>query len=60
MHSPTYSIVIPVFNEEESFGALVARLRSAGCDVVPDDALLGVKRVYVADPFGNRIELMAE
>jgi polyisoprenyl-phosphate glycosyltransferase len=28
MESVKYSIVIPIFNEEESFGALVARLRS--------------------------------
>ena len=37
--------------------ALVERLRQAGVDVV-EDALDGYFRVYVADPFGNRIELM--
>jgi catechol 2,3-dioxygenase-like lactoylglutathione lyase family enzyme len=37
--------------------ALVDRLREARVDVV-DDPLEGCYRVYVADPFGNRIELM--
>jgi|SRR5689334_14833686 catechol 2,3-dioxygenase-like lactoylglutathione lyase family enzyme len=37
--------------------ALVARLRAAGVDVV-EDPLEGHLRVYVSDPFGNRIELM--
>lgn len=37
--------------------ALVRRLREAGVDVV-DDPLDGHHRVYVADPFGNRIELV--
>jgi catechol 2,3-dioxygenase-like lactoylglutathione lyase family enzyme len=36
---------------------LVTRLREAGIDVV-DDALTGYHRVYVSDPFGNRLELM--
>ena len=37
--------------------ALVARLRAAGVDV-RDEPLAGHDRVYVADPFGNRIELL--
>jgi catechol 2,3-dioxygenase-like lactoylglutathione lyase family enzyme len=37
--------------------ALVDRLRAAGVDV-RDDPLDGHYRVYVADPFGNRIELL--
>ena len=36
---------------------LVGRLRRAGVDVVTAD-LAGYYRVYVADPFGNRLELM--
>jgi catechol 2,3-dioxygenase-like lactoylglutathione lyase family enzyme len=36
---------------------LVERLRQAGVDVL-DDTLEGYDRVYVADPFGNRLELM--
>jgi catechol 2,3-dioxygenase-like lactoylglutathione lyase family enzyme len=41
----------------EDLGALSERLRSAGVAVTPDDTLPGVDRVYVADPFGNRLEL---
>lgn len=32
--------------------------RKAGFDVVDDDELPGFDRVYVTDPFGNRLELM--
>jgi catechol 2,3-dioxygenase-like lactoylglutathione lyase family enzyme len=38
--------------------ALVERLREAGVDAVDDEPLAGFDRVYVADPFGNRLELM--
>ena len=37
--------------------SLVQRLREAGVEVF-EDALVGYYRVYVADPFGNRLELM--
>jgi catechol 2,3-dioxygenase-like lactoylglutathione lyase family enzyme len=39
--------------------ALAARLADAGAPVVWDDRLPGVRRFYTADPFGNRIELLA-
>jgi catechol 2,3-dioxygenase-like lactoylglutathione lyase family enzyme len=38
--------------------ALVAALRAAGCAVREDEPLEGHHRVYVDDPFGNRIELL--
>lgn len=38
--------------------ALVGRLGDAGVDVTDDEPLEGYNRVYVDDPFGNRIELM--
>ena len=38
--------------------ALCARLRSAGHTVTDDDGLPGYVRVYVDDPFGNRLQLM--
>jgi len=38
--------------------ALVQRLRQAGVQMVDDDVLPGYDRVYVTDPFGNRLELM--
>ena len=38
---------------------LVLRLRAAGAAVVDDDEPLpGYDRVFTADPFGNRLELM--
>lgn len=42
----------------DGLASLVARLRDAGCEVVDDQPLDGYERVYVSDPFGNRIELM--
>jgi hypothetical protein len=36
----------------------VAVLRGRGVQVIDDDALPGFFRVYVSDPFGNRIELL--
>lgn len=38
--------------------ALAARLEAAGVAVKRDEPLKGYDRVYVDDPFGNRIELM--
>ena len=38
--------------------ALVQRLRAAGVAVVDDGLMPGYRRVYVTDPFGNRLELM--
>ena len=37
---------------------LAARLRAAGAEVVDDGAMPGFRRIYVTDPFGNRLELM--
>jgi catechol 2,3-dioxygenase-like lactoylglutathione lyase family enzyme len=42
----------------EDLPALVDRLAAAGVEVVTDEPLPGHDRVYVADPFGNRIELL--
>jgi pyroglutamyl-peptidase I len=42
----------------ENLDALVARLEANGVRVVTDEPLEGFRRVYVADPFGNRIELL--
>jgi catechol 2,3-dioxygenase-like lactoylglutathione lyase family enzyme len=38
--------------------SLVTKLRAAGVPIVDDEPLAGYLRVYVSDPFGNRIELM--
>jgi len=37
---------------------LVLRLKAHDVHVIDDDPLEGYFRVYIADPFGNRIELM--
>jgi catechol 2,3-dioxygenase-like lactoylglutathione lyase family enzyme len=37
---------------------MIERLRNAGVAVVEDEPLTGYSRVYVTDPFGNRLELM--
>lgn len=44
----------------EGFEHLVTGLRAAGCAVREDGDFEGAARVYVDDPFGNRIELIAE
>jgi catechol 2,3-dioxygenase-like lactoylglutathione lyase family enzyme len=38
--------------------ALVRTLRDAGVEIVDDEPLAGYDRVYVYDPFGNRLELL--
>jgi catechol 2,3-dioxygenase-like lactoylglutathione lyase family enzyme len=42
----------------EDLPALAAMLRAAGHAVNSDEPLEGHDRIYVEDPFGNRIELM--
>lgn len=39
-------------------GELIDRLEAAGIAMTADEPLEGYDRVYVEDPFGNRIELM--
>lgn len=38
--------------------SLIEHLKAHGVAVVEDEPLEGYLRVYVADPFGNRLELM--
>lgn len=42
----------------EDLAALVERLRAAGVRVTSDEPLAGYERVFVSDPFGNRVELL--
>ena len=42
----------------DDLAGLTARLVAAGYAVTPDQPLDGMPRVYVDDPFGNRIELI--
>jgi catechol 2,3-dioxygenase-like lactoylglutathione lyase family enzyme len=38
--------------------AYEARARAFGCTLVDDDPLPGYARIFLHDPFGNRLELM--
>jgi hypothetical protein len=38
--------------------AIVGRCREAGFETIDDVPLEGYQRVFVNDPFGNRLELM--
>jgi catechol 2,3-dioxygenase-like lactoylglutathione lyase family enzyme len=40
--------------------ATAERLEAAGADVEWDDRWPGVRRLYTHDPFGNRLELLAD
>ena len=42
----------------EGLGELMARLRAAGFESDAGEQIPGVRRCYVHDPFGNRIELV--
>ena len=39
---------------------LTARCRQSGYDVIDDQPLPGYDRIYVYDPFGNRLEFMQQ
>jgi catechol 2,3-dioxygenase-like lactoylglutathione lyase family enzyme len=43
-----------------AFDALIGRLRDAGFAVNDDASIAGVQRCHISDPFGNRIEFIAE
>lgn len=47
----------PAFTVTDLAG-LIQRLSDAGFEATEDEPLAGYYRRYVADPFGNRIELM--
>ena len=42
----------------DDVAGLAALARAAGYQVVDDDALEGHERVYIYDPFGNRLEFL--
>jgi catechol 2,3-dioxygenase-like lactoylglutathione lyase family enzyme len=42
----------------QSLPALKEHLAANGVTVITDEPLQGYDRIYVADPFGNRIELL--
>jgi catechol 2,3-dioxygenase-like lactoylglutathione lyase family enzyme len=48
----------PAFATRE-YQAVRSRLRAAGVEIAEDTSLPGLHRCYVADPWGNRLELVA-
>ena len=40
------------------YDEVVARLRAAGVALIDDASIPGLRRCFVADPWGNRIELL--
>jgi len=42
----------------DDLDAIVARLADAGVEATPDDNFPGHRRIYVHDPFGNRLEFL--
>jgi catechol 2,3-dioxygenase-like lactoylglutathione lyase family enzyme len=48
----------PAFAVPE-YDELLARLRAAHVKISEDQGIPGVRRCYIADPWGNRIELVA-
>ena len=42
-----------------AYDELQNRLRAAGVEVTDEDSIPGLRRCYVYDPWGNRIELVA-
>jgi catechol 2,3-dioxygenase-like lactoylglutathione lyase family enzyme len=42
------------------YASLLARLRSHGIETIDAEDIPGVRRCHVFDPFGNRIELVAD
>ena len=42
----------------DDVSALAKRARAAGYEVVEDDLLEGHERIYIYDPFGNRLEFL--
>lgn len=44
----------------DDLAAIVHRCADAGVAVTRDEPLPGYERIYIADPFGNRIELLEQ
>ena len=44
----------------DGYDELLAKLAAAGVEARPDDSIPGVSRCYVDDPWGNRLELVAD
>jgi hypothetical protein len=42
------------------YESLLGRLRSQGLETIEAEDMSGVRRCHIFDPFGNRIELVAD
>lgn len=42
----------------DDLSALIKRLQAASVEIVRDQPLPGFERIYVSDPFGNRLEFL--
>jgi catechol 2,3-dioxygenase-like lactoylglutathione lyase family enzyme len=43
----------------ERYDELLARLQAEGVEIAEDQGIPGVRRCFVSDPWGNRLELLA-
>jgi catechol 2,3-dioxygenase-like lactoylglutathione lyase family enzyme len=41
----------------DDLAVLIARLGAGGIEATPDESIPGVERAFIADPFGNRLEI---
>ena len=48
----------PAFTVSD-YDELLGRLRAADVELAEDEAIPGVRRCFVADPWGNRLELVS-
>jgi len=44
----------------DDVSGLAGRAKAAGYEVIDDDALEGHERIYIHDPFGNRLEFLSQ
>jgi hypothetical protein len=42
------------------YASLLARIRTQGIETIEAEDIPGVRRAHIFDPFGNRIELVAD
>ena len=47
----------PAFGTE-NLDAVAGQLEQHGCEIVWDEAIPGLRRFYVSDPWGNRLEIL--
>jgi catechol 2,3-dioxygenase-like lactoylglutathione lyase family enzyme len=64
LHVGVEADFVPARKAHPAFGVarydeLLNRLRVAGVEITEDSSVPGVRRCYVADPWGNRLELLA-